>query len=73
MFNDLTVHSYDVGELEGVFGELDMTVDGLANSGLNVRGLAVMSHLLTYPTPLGQQVTHDELEKAAIYLDDYVI
>lgn len=42
MFNDLTVHAITVKELN----ELDMTVDSLANCGLNVRGLAVMSRWL---------------------------
>lgn len=42
MFNDLTVHAITVKELNG----LDMTVDSLANCGLNVRGLAVMSRWL---------------------------
>lgn len=42
MFNDLAVHAITVKELNG----LDMTVDSLANCGLNVRGLAVMSYWL---------------------------
>lgn len=42
MFNDITVHSITIEELN----ELDMTVAELANSGLNVRGLAVMSYWL---------------------------
>ena len=42
MFNDLTVHAITVKELN----ELNMTVDSLANCGLNVRGLAVMSRWL---------------------------
>lgn len=42
MFNDLTVHAITVKELN----ELDMTVESLANCGLNVRGLAVMSRWL---------------------------
>lgn len=42
MFNDVTVHSITIEELN----ELDMTVAELANSGLNVRGLAVMSYWL---------------------------
>ena len=42
MFNDVTVHAITVGELN----ELDMTVDSLAECGLNVRGLAVMSYWL---------------------------
>ncbi|WP_440179936.1 hypothetical protein [Alistipes putredinis] len=42
MFNDLSVHAITVGELN----EQDMTVNDLANCGLNVRGLAVMSRWL---------------------------
>lgn len=42
MFNDLTVHAITVKNLN----ELDMTVESLANCGLNVRGLAVMSRWL---------------------------
>lgn len=42
MFNDVTVHAITVKQLS----ELDMTVESLANCGLNVRGLAVMSYWL---------------------------
>ena len=42
MFNDVTVHALYIDELNA----LDMTVEELANSGLNVRGLAVMSRWL---------------------------
>lgn len=42
MFNDVTVHSITVDTLAG----LDMTVDELADCGLNVRGLAVFSGYL---------------------------
>lgn len=42
MFNDLTVHALNVDQLN----ELDLTVDTLANCGLNCRGLAVMSRWL---------------------------
>lgn len=48
MFNDVTVHSITVGELN----ELDMTVAELAECGLNVRGLAVMSYWLKSEFPL---------------------
>ena len=51
MFNDVTVHSmdiYDFNQLtiieEGV--ERDLTVEDLANCGLNVKGLAVMNRWL---------------------------
>lgn len=42
MFNDLTVHAITVKTLNS----LDMTVKDLADCGLNVRGLAVMSYWL---------------------------
>lgn len=43
MFNDVTVHSMTISE----FNKLDLTVETLANCGLNCRGLAVMSYWLT--------------------------
>lgn len=52
MFNDVTVHSYSVGQLESVFDDIGMTVDGLANSGINVKGFAVMNHYLKMPSGL---------------------
>lgn len=42
MFNDLTVHAITINKLNS----LEMTVSDLANCGLNVRGLAVMSYWL---------------------------
>lgn len=42
IFNDVTVHAISVDTL----ANLDITVDGLAESGLNVRGLAVFSGYL---------------------------
>lgn len=42
MFNDVTVHSMTIAE----FNALDLTVESLANCGLNCRGLAVMSYWL---------------------------
>lgn len=42
LFNDLSVHSLTIAE----FNELDYTVATLANSGLNVKGFAVMSRWL---------------------------
>ena len=47
MFNDVTVHSITISELN----DSNLTVLDLANSGLNVKGLAVMSRWL---------VDHDE-------------
>lgn len=45
MFNDVTVHSMTISK----FNELDLTVESLANCGLNCRGLAVMSYWLESP------------------------
>ena len=42
MFNDVTVHAITIEK----FNTLDMTVKDLADCGLNVRGLAVMSYSL---------------------------
>lgn len=42
MFNDITVHAITIEK----FNTLDMTVKDLADCGLNVRGLAVMSYSL---------------------------
>lgn len=42
LFNDVTVHAITVDSL----ANLDMTVDGLSDCGLNVRGLAVFSGYL---------------------------
>lgn len=71
MFNDVTVHAITVGELN----ELDMSVDSLAECGLNVRGLAVMSYWLKSAFPLlpeyqpprsTQRLTVDDLLNATI-------
>lgn len=72
MFNDVTVHAITVGELN----ELNITVDSLAECGLNVRGLAVMSYWLKSafpllpeyapPTPSGRQLTIDDILGAEI-------
>ena len=72
MFNDITVHAITIGELN----ELDMTVYSLAECGLNVRGLAVMSYWLksAFPllpeyqpsTPSGRQLTVDDMLGAEI-------
>ena len=42
MFNDVTIHGITVKELNN----LNMTVENLANCGLNVRGLAVIGYEL---------------------------
>lgn len=72
MFNDVTVHAITVGELN----ELDMTVESLAECGLNVRGLAVMSYWLKSAFPLqpeyrpqestGRRLTIDKIVNAEI-------
>lgn len=49
MFNDVTVHSYNNEQLEKIFDDLDMSVDDLANCGLNVKGYAIMNHLILEP------------------------
>ena len=43
MFNDVTVHALTVAELNAIDS---LTVQGLSDSGLNVKGLAVMSRWL---------------------------
>lgn len=42
MFNDVTIHSIPISTIN----EMDMTVEQLANCGLNVKGLALVSHWL---------------------------
>lgn len=42
MFNDVTIHSVPISTIN----EMDMTVEQLANCGLNVKGLALVSHWL---------------------------
>lgn len=49
MFNDVTVHSYTLKELDDVFDTLNMDVRGLSECGLSVKGLALMSHMLMKP------------------------
>ena len=50
MFNDVTVHSIYISDLNDIE---NMTVYDLANCGLNVKGLAVMSRwLLNHDEPL---------------------
>ena len=58
MFNDVTVHSYSLEQLDDVFETLDMTVDSLAECGLNVKGLALMSHALDHDIPLTDDLTY---------------
>lgn len=61
MFNDVTVHSITVSDLNN----LNMTVDELSNCGLNVRGLAVMSYWLVDSFPIPHQYTDIGNEGAA--------
>lgn len=60
MFNDVTVHSYNNEQLETVFESTNMTVEKLANSGLNVKGYAVMNHALLEPDAITDDLTPDE-------------
>ena len=57
MFNDVTVHSYNNEQLEAIFDDLGMTVDGLADCGLNVKGYAVFNHYILHPTSLTDDLT----------------
>lgn len=83
MFNDVTVHSYNIEELDDVFNDLDMTVDGLANSGINVKAFAVFNHVLEMPDKLPQDLVPDnphvegaltvsDLNNASLDVDGYV-
>ena len=83
MFNDVTVHSYNNEQLETIFNELDMTVDKLANCGLNVKGYALMNHLLKSPTTITSDLIPDDpnvegmltindLNKASLDTEGYV-
>lgn len=54
-FNDVTVHAITVDTL----AQLDMTVDQLADCGLNVRGLAVFSGYLMGDDFVPEGITYD--------------
>lgn len=79
MFNDLSVHSITVTDLVA----LDLTVDELANCGLNVRGLAVMSYWLVDSFALphdftdigdaGDTLTVEQLRRAKVRFNDGVV
>lgn len=56
MFNDVTIHSYNIEELDDIFDDLNMTVDGLANSGINVKAFAICNHVLKMPDKLPQDL-----------------
>lgn len=56
MFNDLSVHAITVKKLN----TLDMTVKELANCGLNVRGLAVMSYWLLDKYAIDNDFIYDD-------------
>lgn len=55
LFNDVTVHAITVDTL----AQLDLTVDQLAECGLNVRGLAVFSGYLTGDDFVPEGITYD--------------
>lgn len=55
MFNDVTVHAITVDTL----AQLDLTVDQLAECGLNVRGLAVFSGYLIGGDFVPEDITYD--------------
>lgn len=55
-FNDVTVHAITVDQL----AQLDMTVDQLADCGLNVRGLAVYSGQLIGDGFVPEGIMYDE-------------
>lgn len=57
LFNDVTVHAITVDTLANLEG---LTVDGLANSGLNVRGLAVFSGYLEGADFVPEGITYSE-------------
>ena len=57
LFNDVTVHAITVETLANLEG---LTVDGLANSGLNVRGLAVFSGYLEGPDFVPEGIAYSE-------------
>ena len=50
MFNDVTIHSYNLEQLDRIFNARNFTVDDLANCGLNVKGYAVYNHYLQDPS-----------------------
>ncbi len=60
MFNDVTVHSYNIEQLEEIFDDMDMTVDGLANCGLNVKGYAIFNHYISQPSTLTDDLVPSE-------------
>ena len=71
MFNDVTVHSYNVEQLETLFDVLDMDVDGLANCGLNVKGFAVVNHFLLRPDgPTSDVIADRENAKEILTVND---
>lgn len=67
MFNDVTIHSYNVEQIEQIFDDLDMTVDDLANCGLNVKGYALLNHLLLRPNYITQDMIPSNPEESGRY------
>lgn len=83
MFNDVTIHAYNNEQLEKIFNDVNMTVDDLANCGLNVKGYALMNHILLKPKTLTDDMvptnptkkdkfTVNDLMQSALDLDGYV-
>lgn len=83
MFNDVTVHAYNNEQLEEIYDNLGMTVDELANCGLNVKGYAVLNHVLLKPNSIPEDMipenpahegmyTVEDLMNSYIDLDGYV-
>ena len=71
MFNDVTVHSYNIEQLETVFNVLDMNVDELANCGLNVKGFAVVNHFLYNPHgPTSDVINNNENARQILTVND---
>ena len=60
MFNDVTLHSYNNEQLEEIFDDLNMTVDGLADCGLNVKGYALFNHHILRPNTLTDDLVTTE-------------
>lgn len=61
LFNDLTVHGLTVDELTSViFDDAALTVDVLADCGLNVRGLAVWGGQYLIPDAMPEGILYTE-------------
>ena len=69
MFNDVTVHSYNLQQFDAVIDEKNITVDSLANCGLNVKGLALVNHWLRDPNGL----TSDLVINGDVTVNSYTV